>query len=222
MDPYRAATLPEEVPPPSRELVYEPNDRDTKRGAMVGWFQLFGGPMLIGVILGSYVGGTTGVLGFVGAVAFGLWYRKKAVTREGSIFRIDGDRLQILSGNGRIEKASFKLHELAGVELDVKTIERLQDGDSPIPALRFANATVAPAVDTARVVLVGTKGRRYTLTQAYLAHMDVTESVGKIRVFLRKNGWLPAGERRKTKKRAEPREESEDARGARLSRHRDG
>jgi len=54
-------------------------------------------------------------------VAFGLWYRKQAVTREGAIFRIDGDRLQIL---------------------------------------------------------------------------------------LRKNGWLPAGERRKTKKRAEPREES--------------
>ena len=93
----------------------------------------------------------------------------------------------------------------------MKTIERLQDGSSPIPALRFANPTIAPPVDTARVVRVGTNGRRYPLTQAYLAHMDATESVGKIRVFLRKNGWLPASERKKKKGTSRSRERAPEA-----------
>jgi hypothetical protein len=37
------------------------------------------------------------------------------------------------------------------------------------------------------------------LTDEYFAHMDSTEWLGKIRVFLRKNGWIPADERKKDK-----------------------
>jgi hypothetical protein len=208
MDPYRAPRLPEDVPPPPKELVYEANERDRNTNIQVAWFQFFGGPMLVGVLLASLIGGITGLLGFAGAMIFSIWYRKRSARADGAVLRIDEDRLHVLTRDLKDEKAFFLLRELAGVELDVKTIERLQDGNSPIPALRFANPTIAPPVDTARVVLVGTKGRRYFMTDVYLAHMDATESVGKIRVFLRKNGWLPASERKKKKRRAEAREEA--------------
>ena len=208
MDPYRAARLPDEVAPPERDFVYVANERDRNRNVQVAWFQLFGGPMVVGIVLGSFIGGISGLLGFAGAMAFAFWHRKHSATRESAVLRIDEDRLHILTRDLKEEKAFFLLRELSAVELDVKTIERLQDGNSPIPALRFANPTIAPPVDTARVVLVGTSGRRYPMTQAYLAHMDAIESVGKIRVFLRKHDWLPASERKsKRKKRSAARAE---------------
>ena len=61
--------------------------------------------------------------------------------------------------------------------------------------MRFIDAKVGPKVDTARIVLVSASGRQVTLTQDYLAHMSATEWLGKIRVFLRKHGWLPEDER---------------------------
>ncbi len=210
MDPYRAPVPAEEVPPPPRELLYLGNDRDPQRGAVLLAFRLFFGPALVLAVLVWFTGWTVALLGFAGAMAFSISRRKKAVSLDASLLRIDDGCLRIFSADGRIEKQSFKLHQLAGVELDVKTVERMQEAAGPVPGLRFINATVAPPVDTARVVLVGTKGRRYTMTDVYLAHMDVTESVGKIRVFLRKNGWLPASER-KPKKKNRPDEEATSA-----------
>jgi hypothetical protein len=69
------------------------------------------------------------------------------------------------------------------------------DGDGAIPAMRFIDAKVGPKVDTARIVLIGASGREVRLTEDYLSHMHATEWMGKIRVFLRKHGWLPEDER---------------------------
>src|SRR5262249_20724692 len=89
----------------------------------------------------------------------------------------------------------FRLSDLANVSLDIKTIERVMDGDSAIPAMRFIDAKVGPKVDTGRIVLVGTNGREVRLTDDFLPHMHCTEWLGKVRAFLRKHGWLPEDER---------------------------
>jgi hypothetical protein len=87
------------------------------------------------------------------------------------------------------------LSHLADVALDVKTIERVSDGGGAIPALRLIDSKVGPKVDTARIILVDGDGREVCLTEDYLPHSMATDSLGKIRVFLRKNGWIPEDER---------------------------
>lgn len=200
MDPYRTPAVPAaNEPPPPRELVYEALLRDRSGNVYGEWARHFGGPMLVGIALGMAFDGFAALVGFLGSLAFALWYRKHGRPRQGAVFRVAGGSVRVFSPDGRRETASFKMRELASVELDLKTIERLQDGSSPIPALRFANPTVAPAVDTARIVLVRKGGRRHILTDAYLAHMDAIEGLGKIRAFLRKHGWMPEAERAELK-----------------------
>lgn len=60
--------------------------------------------------------------------------------------------------------------------------------------MRFADSQVAPPVDKARIVLEFDQ-RSVPLTREYLAHMDATDMLGELRVFLRKQGWVPEDER---------------------------
>jgi len=50
------------------------------------------------------------------------------------------------------------------------------------------------------------------LTEAYVSQMDATEWFGKIRVFLRKNGWTPRDER-ESEREGEPASESAPSSG---------
>jgi hypothetical protein len=95
----------------------------------------------------------------------------------------------------RARSTRFPLSELANVTLELKTIQRVVDGPSAIPAVRFIHSTVAPELHIARIVLVATGGREVRLTEEYLPHFDATDWLGKIRVFLRKQGWVPEDER---------------------------
>jgi hypothetical protein len=179
--------------------VYEALDRDANRGTAVAWFQLFSLPLVFGVALSVAVTPMVGLAGIVAGTAFAVWYRRRARHREGAVLRVEEGKLLVSSRGQRLPKAVFALRDLSDVVLDVKTIRRVQEGDSPIPAVRFTHTTVGPEIDTARIVLVGKKkSERVELSEAYLAHMDATEWLGKIRVFLRKHGWIPKDERKKS------------------------
>ena len=200
-DVYRASKLPETPEPPPRELVYEAVDRDTNRGTAVAWFQIFSLPIVFGVVVSIATTPAAGLVAIVAASVFAVWYRRRSRHREGAILRVEEGQLLVINRGQRVPRATFALRDVSDVVLDVKTIRRVQEGDSPIPAVRFTNTTVGPEIDTARIVLVGKKkSERVELSEAYLAHMDATEWLGKIRVFLRKNGWIPRDERKSAKK----------------------
>ncbi|HVH41093.1 MAG TPA: hypothetical protein VM925_02085 [Labilithrix sp.] len=198
-DIYRSAPLPETPAPPPRELVYEAFDRERNRGIVVVWFQLFSLPVVFGVAISTAISPAVGLMAMIGGGCFSVWYRRRAARREGAVLRVEEGELHVLSRDGRGIKGRMRLRELTDVVLDVKTIRRVQDGASAIPAVRFTDTTVGPEVDTARIVLVAHGNSRVELTQAYLAHMDATEWLGKIRVFLRKHGWMPEDEREAAK-----------------------
>jgi hypothetical protein len=107
--------------------------------------------------------------------------------------RVQGE-LRVLGNGAKSEVARFRLRELHDVALDTKTIQRVTDGPSAILMMRYIDARPQPEVDVARIVLVGKK-ESFTLSDEYLAHLDASEWLGKIRVFLRKNGWVPEDER---------------------------
>ncbi len=195
-DVYRAADLPEAPPLPPRELVYEAVDRDQERGSAVLFFQLFSVPAIVGAVLATVTTPMLGLAGMIGSGGLVLWLRRRTRKRSGAVLRIEEGRLSVLSRDRRRELGTLRLRDVEDVSLEIKKIQRVQEGDSPIPAVRFLDTRVAPEVDTARIVVVGSDGReRIVLTDAYLAHMDATEWLGKIRVFLRKHGWVPEDER---------------------------
>ena len=208
-DVYRAPKLPEETEPPPRELTYVATNHERK-GFHYAWMQLFVVPVVCTIVVAGIFGNaflTVGTL--VAAFALAYRFRKKATTADGAVLRVEEGELKVFTRGGVAPVAIIKLRDLADVRLDIKTIERVQDGDSMVAAVKFTNTTVGPAVDQARIVLVGRKTKKdperlkVHLTEEYFAHMDATEWLGKVRVFLRKHGWLPADERKKEKQSAE-------------------
>jgi hypothetical protein len=202
-DVYRASKLPEPVEAPPSELVYVATDHE-KKGAHFAWMQLFVLPAILGAVVAVFHA-WLGLFVMLGAIVYSYRRRKKSVTRAGAVLEVREGELRVYARDGVAPSSVIKLRDLADVRLDVKTIERVQEGNSMIPAVRFTNTTVGPAVDQARIVLVGRKTKsspdrvRVHLTDEYFAHMDSTEWLGKIRVFLRKHGWLPVDERKKEK-----------------------
>lgn len=183
------------------EFVY----RTTNRGGN-GWpsfavFQLFAIPPLVVAVFCLFEYPTLGFLGMFVAAAFLVgWWKRRG---RGTSFRlrVEQGELKVWRGTTTSEEARFALSDLLDVMLDTKTVSMIQESGSAIPAMRFIEAKAGPEIDKARIVLVGehhgptSVGKTYRLGEDYLPHMDATESLGKIRVFLRKNGWIPQNER---------------------------
>lgn len=186
--PVRKAAA--EAPP---ELVYSASDASRRGNSVVVMFQLFSAPLIAGLILSQVAGTTVALVGMLATAGVAIWWWKRAPHAGGVVLRVEGGELYVLSANRKVEKERFSLDDV-DVVLDTKTIQKVQEGGSAIPAMRFIDATVGPELDTARIVVVSGR-RQVPLTEDHVAYMDATEWFGKIRVFLRKNGWTPADER---------------------------
>lgn len=201
MSPYRKVPARELATTNApRELVYEAVDRATTTSSAVALFRIGSLPAIIAVMLAVTINGTAGAVGLAVGLAYAIWSSRRR--REGATLTVDGPQLTVVTRGPNRRTESLAIGQLHDIELDIKKIRRVQEGDSAIPAVRFINANVMPEVDTARIVLVG-EGRRVTLSESYMAHVDAVEWLGKIRVFLRKHGWVPPDER-------EPEEPEED------------
>jgi hypothetical protein len=191
---YRKPAGPEtgETRPPA-ELVYAATDRGRRGNSGLAAFQFFSLPLVAGVAGTVILGPTPGLVALAAAALLAIWWWRRAPHAGVVVLRVEGGELRILSGNKKKERARFALDDVE-VELDTKTIQKVQEGGSAIPVMRVLDTTVGPEIDTARIVVVA-KGKRVLLTEDFVTHMDASEWFGKIRVFLRKSGWLPADER---------------------------
>jgi hypothetical protein len=189
-----AAREPENRPP--RELVYDATDATAARtDGQLALFRHFSLPILASILVGWVAGGNAGIAAFVCAAAYSIWAWRTRRRRGGAVLTVDRDVLAIEMRGKRAHHDRVRLDDLVDIVLDIKTIERVMEGSSPIPAVRFIDSNVAPKVDTARIVLVRASGQEVPLTTDYLPHMHATEWLGKIRSFLRKHGWVPEDER---------------------------
>ncbi len=189
-DPAERSTR--EAPPV--EFVFAPAARSERRIPGLAALQTLALPGVVGAALSVYAGPGAGFAGLVGSTALGvyLWRRRP---RTGFVLRIEGGRLSVTPRGARKVGPSVALSDLHDVVLETMTIQPVVEGASAIPAMRFVQAQAGPEVDTARVVLVHGDGKRTRLGEHELAHMEASEWFGKLRVFLRKHGWLPPDER---------------------------
>lgn len=177
-------------PPPPADLVYGSEATVTRPAMAV--FQIFAVPLVVAAILSVAVSPNAGLAGLIGSaiVLVYLWKRKKT---PDTVLHVESGAVHVMK-RGKV-KARYSLAELTNVRLDIKTIQRVQEGGSAIPAMRFIDSKVGPDLDTARIVLVGEDDKELPLSEDFFSHTDSSEWLGKIRVFLRKHGWVPADER---------------------------
>ncbi len=171
------------------------DDSASRADGYLALFRHFSVPALSLIFATLAFGVVCGLVALVGSAAYSAWSWRTRKRRGGAVLTVEGDALTIEGLGRRAIHERFALSELVDVALDIKTIERVLEGGSPIPAMRFTDTTVGPKVDTARIVLVSQDGRELPLTTQYLPHMHATEWLGKIRTFLRKHGWVPEDER---------------------------
>jgi hypothetical protein len=183
------ATLDPQDQPPAR-LVVALRGQERRSSAVI-LFQLFTLPVMAAAILSVTVTPTAGLLGLVATGAFFVWRWRRRGDLDTLVMSIESGELVVT--RGRRSLARLRLRDVEDVALDTKSIRPVQEGGSAIPAVRFIDSKVGPEIDVARIVLVG-EGQTVRLHEDHVAHMTATEWVGKIRVFLRKNGWVPLDE----------------------------
>ena len=189
--PYRAAA--EE--PPAATFVFAPVNETAGKDGMILLTLLFSVPPMLATVAGWIAGAEGAILGLVGGAAFGVRSWRARTKVVSTVLSIEDGALLVAVGDRWNDCESIRLGELADVALDIKTIQRVMDGDGAIPALRIADSKLGPSVDTARIVLVDASGREVRLGDDYLPHSEATTWLGKIRVFLRQHGWVPEDER---------------------------
>jgi hypothetical protein len=189
---YRQSAEPDPSNRPPPELLVALGGQDRRSGAVL-LFQLFTLPALAGVILSVLVTPMAGLLGLLGTAAVTVWWHRRRTRGERLVLSVVAGELVARAGSR--ELARVRLQQLDDVALDTKTIRPVQEGSSAVPAVRFIDSKVGPEFDVSRLVLVG-EGRTVRMHETHVAHMTATEWLGKIRVFLRKHGWVPQDERR--------------------------
>jgi hypothetical protein len=184
-----------EVRPPTG-FFYDAVDETAGRAdGMIAFVRHFSPPVLVSMPVAWVAGEIGGFAALAGAAGYSVWSWRARKRRGGAVLRVQRDVLAVEILGKHPFHDRLRLSSLADVVLDIKTIERVMDGGSAIPAMRLIDPTVNPKVDTARIVLSLAGGREIPLTKDYLPHMHATEWLGKIRTFLRKHGWVPDDER---------------------------
>lgn len=187
---YREIDARDAAEAPPSELVYAATDTSRgKKGLATLQFLML--PVATGIILGLVASPMTALVGMVIGTGASVYWWKTSKDAGGAHLRVEARDLFLTLHGDKPWRVS--LGDIVDVELDIKTIQRVQDGSALIPSTMAIDSKVGAETDTGRIVLV-TKKRRVHLTDEYVAHMDAVEWMGKIRVFLRKHGWVPDAE----------------------------
>lgn len=129
------------------------------------------------------------------AAAIGIWRWRRAPEVAGIVIAVERGDLYVTNRSTKERLVEVRLVDLLDVALDTKSIRKVVPGKDAIPAVQFIDTRVGPELDVARIVFYLANAKPVRLSEQFLAHMDTVEWVGKIRSFLRRQGWIPADER---------------------------
>jgi hypothetical protein len=175
----------------SKTLRYFPEQRGIDSSVVGVYFILV--PAMVGVVIAVIGLPELSIPGVFAAVAV-LWYRSRSPTTPHAVLEVEASQLRVVRGESEL-LLEVPLEELLDVSLDSKTIQRVQENAGhPMPELRFVQPVVGPPIDESRIVFETLDGP-VLLNENFTSNIDATEWFGKIRRYLRKNGWVPEDER---------------------------
>jgi hypothetical protein len=175
------------------ELIYEARP---DRNPGIAFFQfvvlgIFTVPILVtlalslaGLGIWSYAGGV--VTAFV---AYRM-YRRNQRPRNVRLW-VRANEVHVADG---ARSFTLPLAALDDVTLEKREIKKHREGTPILPELMMVNASVDAATEIVRITLVG-DDTSFTLTEEWQPYSAGLEGMGKVRVFLRKHGWVPPSER---------------------------
>jgi hypothetical protein len=187
--PYRQADLPAKTGEPARQLVYAPltkiSHRLTAARTHVRYF-IFA--PIIAVILYQ----VHWVLTVVFLVAMLAWDIPKWLRDKGIRVRlyVDDGKL-VIDPKGSLGR-EIAIARIADVRLDTRTVNQAHHEVRPDGLLASGPAFTT---DESRIILVVDDAGPIRLTEDYFPHSDSLEWLGRIRVFLKRLGWVPEDER---------------------------
>jgi len=191
--PYRDPA-PKVSRPAKAELTYVPLERTDRGSGMTAAFQIVALPTVLFCVVWKTVGPTEGAVAWVIALALSVWMWRRT-PKPGAVLRVEDGVLLVRPRGAKETLYRVRLLDLDDVVLQTKTVERVVDIATGNPYARTLNPQIAPKTDTNRIALEGRGEAEFALTDEYQSHSDTLDWFGKIRVFLRRNGWTPIDER---------------------------
>ncbi len=184
--PYRAT---DSSAPRRAEFVYRTNPDDWP---MMRWphFLVLVTLAVVGFVATRSIEATVGAP----ALAFAFFYWRWRRLRSKVLLDVEGSDVFVRLHGAR-RPIQIPLRDLEAVELDTRTIQRIDRDNSIVGQLTAGNQLRSPSEES-RIVLVLAEPRPpVALTDVRVRHSEALEWMGKLRVFLRAQGWRPASER---------------------------
>lgn len=192
--PYRAAAPPEPVAQPPRELTFRSSDLESHRGASRKLFTTMLAAAVPAIALSAIELPAAAMTTMLVAFAVGLWRWRTSADVLGIVLRVGEGELTVERQRGRERLLAVPLKSLDDVLLDTKSIQKLRRNTAP--SSFGIGTSMDGAIDVSRVVLVPKEPDDLVpLTESHIAHTDAVELAGRVRRFLRANGWVPSDER---------------------------
>jgi hypothetical protein len=190
--PYREPVEVEvRVAPPQLVVAWHDAEQDSLwKTYLRGYYAL----LLVLGLLGVVALASPPLAGAMAVALVVYWFVRRAPKAA------PGFTLDVINGTLAITRAgsdvaeTVALSDVRDVEIERKSIQRVslhQNAFDPVPSTE-----VSADLDVARIVMVYEGDRpRARLTEEYATGFVCMEHFGKVRSFLRKHGWKPAGER---------------------------
>lgn len=185
---------------PTAELVFAPKaaQADSDKAWMSATTYGLVGGFSAAALLSVLVSPPAGLVGLVSAFALATYVAKRTAKKR--ILVVSDGVLEVKDGPKKAPVFATPLGDLLDVQLDTKEVRRLQEGTNTVTGVRYEDNRSVTSTEHGRLLLVarradGTKAAPFPLLTEYVAHMEASEWLGKVRVFLRKQGWVPADER---------------------------
>ena len=191
--PYREpAERPAAREPPPAEFVYLANSTERRSAALRNlagylWLSAFACGALIAALPG------VGSVLSIAVVALVVWRWRHTRRPERILVKIQAGVVEIA---GTKTSPRFALSSLRDVYLQTRTVEKAY-ADKMV-GTAVVSMAVMPSVDVSRIVLVHDdedgEEHEIVLGSGYEPSSQIVEWLGKLRVHLRKHGWVPADE----------------------------
>ncbi len=186
--PYRQPPEPAGPPPPPAVEFAWRDARARTNAVLVFQLGAFG-VIAVGFAMAVHPAAALGVAAVV--VVAGASYLRRPRAETALRVSVAGGVVEVFTGGERLH--ALPLADLREVELDRRehsAVTLHQEAGAPM-----MSSQVSAPVDVARIVLVREGGARLRLTETYGSYSESTAAFAKLRVFLRKHGWLPPDER---------------------------
>lgn len=173
-------------------LEYFPERRGTESSAVAMYILI--APLMVAILISFF----SPTLAWPGAGLTAIWMllrRRRQRTTPHAVLRVLNSRLTVADATSKVV-LDIPLEDLLNVSLDTKTIQKVQENmRSGVPDLRFIDSTVSPGIDVSRIELETLDHGSHFLTEKHISNTDAVEWFGRIRKFLRTNGWVPEDEK---------------------------